>query len=377
MKAIINGRIILRDKIVNDKVLLFEDNIIDIADRIDFNGNIDIIDANGKYIAPGFINLHIHGCNGYDVMDNNSIEKISKTLLKTGVTSFLATTMSVEFSLIEKTLKQIKDYIKNSNKYSQVLGIHLEGPFINKKYKGAHDERYILKPSFDLIESYNDLIKLVTIAPEVEGAFEFIKRANDENIVISIGHTNATYEQAKLAIEFGARHVTHTFNAMIPLNHRNPGVLGAVLLDSKVTCEIIPDNVHLHPSIINVLLKLKGIDNIIIVTDSMKACLLGDGEYDLGGFKVFVKNNKATLSDGTIAGSVIPMNLAVKNFYNITQLPLYDCFKAASLNPAKLLKIDNKYGSIEKGKLANLIVFDDQFNINATIVEGNILYKNN
>ncbi|MDO6354907.1 N-acetylglucosamine-6-phosphate deacetylase [Caloramator sp. CAR-1] len=362
MKGIKNGKIILEDGILEDRVILFEDKIIDIVSEKEYNlSTVELIDVGGSFVSPGFINIHVHGCSGYDFMDEEGLEEISKELLKTGVTSFLATTMSLEFEKIERALRKIKEFMIKG-RCKGLLGVHLEGPFISKKYKGAHDERFLIDPDFKLIEPYKDVIKIVTLAPELEGAEEFIKKCSKEGIVISIGHSGASFEGTLKAIEYGAKSITHTFNAMPQLHHRNPSVLGAAFT-TDVYCEVIPDNIHIHPYLYEVLIRIKGKDRIILVTDSNRACLLRDGEYELGGQAVTVKNGKATLRDGTIAGSVLRMNEGIRNFYKNTNLEIWEAVKLATINPARLLGIYDKKGSIEAGKDAEFCILDEEFNI--------------
>ncbi|KRQ86461.1 N-acetylglucosamine-6-phosphate deacetylase [Caloramator mitchellensis] len=362
MRGIINGKLILKDGIALDKVLLFDERIIDIVPKDEINlSGVEIIDAGGNFVSAGFINIHVHGCSGYDVMDEEGLEEISKGLLKTGVTSFLATTMSMEWEKVEGALNRIRAAMKN-NRYANVLGAHLEGPFISRKYKGAHDENYLMEPNYERIESFRDVIKIITVAPELKGAVEFIKRCSEDNIIVSIGHSCASLDEMNVAIDQGARHITHLFNAMPQLHHRNPSVLGAAFT-RDVTCEIIPDNIHVHPSLYEFVVNVKGKDRVIIITDSNRACLLEDGVYDLGGQDVYVKNKKATLKDGTIAGSILPMNEGIRNFYENTSLELWEVVNMATLNPAKLLGIDDKKGSIEKGKDAEFCVLDDRFEV--------------
>lgn len=375
MKAFKNVKIITKNGMLYNKALIYNEKIVDIIDENTLKNDIEAIDCGGSYLSPGFINLHIHGLCGYDTMDDNdtAILEISKNIVKTGVTSFLPTTMTVDFSDIEKALKRIRK-AKNYSDYANILGCHMEGPFINEKYKGAQDRNYILKPDFKKISQYKDVIKIVTIAPEIEGSIEFIKSCCENEIIVSIGHSNGTFDEASNAIDAGAKHITHTFNAMSPLNHRNPGVVGAAML-KDVTCELICDNFHIHPSIQKLIYKIKGNDGIILVTDSMRACLLKDGQYELGGNTVYVRGTKARLIDGTIAGSLLTMNNGIKNFIDNTGISIWEAVNMASLNPAKLIHVNDKKGSIEPGKDADLVLLDDGFKIISTYVRGLQVYK--
>jgi N-acetylglucosamine-6-phosphate deacetylase len=377
MKAIVNANIIMDNKILEGHTLLFDERIVEIAEDYKINESEleEVIDAGDRYLSPGFIDVHIHGCLGSDTMDDNdsSILNISKGIVATGVTAFLPTTMTMEFSKIEKTIKRIRRLMSNEAGAS-ILGCHLEGPFISDEYKGAQDGRYIIKPDFSSIEGFSDVMKIITIAPEEEGSEEFIESCVRHGIVVGIGHTKANYEQAMRAIHKGASHSIHTFNAMTPLHHRNPGVVGAVM-DSSVSCELIADNVHVNPAVQRILLKVKGIEKIILVTDAMKACLLEDGEYDLGGQKVLVKGDEARLPAGNLAGSVLTLNKALKNFINSTGVSLNEAVRAVTENPARLLKISDRKGSISIGKDADLTLFDENFNIYSTYVRGKKVYE--
>lgn len=377
MKAIVNADIITNDNILKDHTVLFDKSILKISKNCDVDRSAleEVINAENKYLSPGFIDIHFHGCLGNDTMDDNdnSILNISKDIASTGVTAFLPTTMTMEFSAIEKTVNRIKA-LMNNEQGASILGFHLEGPFISMSYKGAQDGRYIMKPDFNSIEGFTDVMKLVTIAPEEDGSDEFIESCVKRGIVVSIGHTKASYQQAMNAIQRGASHITHTFNAMTPLHHRNPGVVGAAM-DSCVSCELIADNIHVNPAVQRILLKVKGIDRIILVTDAMKACLLKDGEYDLGGQKVFVKGGEPRLPKGNLAGSVLTLNKALKNFIGNTGLSLVDAVKTMTENPARLLRINNRKGSIELGKDADFTLFDEDFNIYGTYIKGKKVYE--
>jgi N-acetylglucosamine-6-phosphate deacetylase len=375
MKAIKNIKLVTKEGILLNRLLIFDEKIIDIVDEEYTPSNIEVIDGGGNYLSPGFINVHVHGCSGYDVMDEdeNAIENISKNIVKTGVTAFLPTTMTMEFRRIERALERIKKSMKGCS-FAEILGCHLEGPFISRKYKGAQDAKYIIEPDFKKISKYKDVIKIVTMAPEVSGGIEFIKECIKNNIVVSIGHSNATFDEAKAAIDAGASHITHIFNAMTPLNHRSPGVVGAAL-STGVTCELICDDIHIHPAVQAILLNIKGEDKIVLITDAMRACLLKDGQYDLGGQQVNVNGMEARLEDGTIAGSLLTLNRGIKNFMNNTNAPIWQAVNMASLNPARILGVENRKGSIEKGKDADLVLLDNDLDVRMTFVKGRIVYS--
>ncbi|MDF2879773.1 MAG: nagA [Clostridiaceae bacterium] len=378
MKVIINGKIITKDEVILGKNIIFDKQIIDITDNLDLinNSNIDVIDAKGDYVSPGFIDLHIHGSGGKDAMDGDidGLRVISSTISKNGVTAFLPTTMTMDIDTIYKALDTIRQAMKKQMPGAKVVGAHMEGPFINEKYKGAQAAEHILKPEFKLIEQYMDIIKIITLAPEKDHNYEFINKVKNNNVVLSIGHSNATYEEAMKAIDAGITHATHTFNAMTPLHHRKPGIVGAIF-NSSIVCELIADKIHVHPSLFQFLVNVKGKDKVVLITDSMRAGCMKDGEYELGGQKVLVKDNSARLEDGVLAGSVLTLNRAVSNIKNNTNLKINEVINMVSLNPAKEIKLDKQKGSLEINKDADIVIFDEDINVKETIVEGNVIYK--
>jgi len=377
MKAIINGKIILDDQILTGQVLLYNETIEKIIPDTFFSANSAdlVIDAEGKYVSAGFINLHIHGCHGFDAMDDTpeALDTIREGMAQSGVTAFLPTTMTYDFPTIYRSFDQIRAAM-GKKRGAKILGCHVEGPFISEVYKGAQSSKYIIAPDFSYLEHYKDIIKIVTIAPEKLVDDTFMKECKKNHIVVSMGHSSATYEEAMAAIAAGVGQVTHLFNGLQPLHHRRPSVVGAAL-DTAVNCEIIADNVHVHPAMQRLVYKIKGKDQLILITDSMRACMLPDGESELGGQVVIVKDQIATLRDGTIAGSVLTMNEAIRRFWLNTGVPLQDVIRLVTINPAKELLLDDKMGSIVVGKEANLTIFDDNIFISQTIVEGKVVYQ--
>ena len=375
MKAIINGKLILKNAVLENKVIVFDSKIIDICDEV--SNDYEIIDAKGNYVSPGLIDIHIHGCKGFDTMDEDeyAVETISKALVETGVTSFLPTTMTMSQQRIYKAFDNI---IKAKNKAiegAKILGAHMEGPFINEKYKGAQNPKYIYKPSFEFIKDYTDIIKIISYAPETDTNFEFTKKVKkDTNIVLSIGHSDANYNIAKKAKNLGVTNITHLFNAMTPLNHREIGIVGLSLM-SDMYCELIADKIHINKELFQFVIDNKGKDKLVLITDCMRAGCMLDGEYDLGGQTVYVKDNFARLSSGNLAGSVLTLNKAVYNFKENTNLNIYETINLASLNPAKSINIDDKKGSLEIGKDADIAIFNEKMDCLATIVEGNVVYN--
>ncbi len=379
MKCLYNGKIIISGKLYHKKAIIFDEKIRNIINEEEINNidGIEKIDVKGKYISPGFIDMHIHGFDGFDTMDatEEAMQAISKGIARNGVTSFLPTTMSMPIENINRALDNIRKIKEKGVQGAEILGVHVEGPFINKKFKGAQKKEYIIPFDYDIINDHKDIISLITIAPELEGALDFIKKVkNETNIVLSIGHSDATFEETLEGITCGISHITHLFNAMTGLHHRNPGVVGAAFT-SNVSCELIADEIHVHPGLFSMLLKVKGLDGIVLVTDCMSAGGKEDGEYELGGQKVFVKNKRAKLEDNTLAGSVLNLNNAVYNVYKHTDYSIPQLIQLVTLNPAKVLGLDSIKGSLDIGKDADITVFDEEINIAMTIGKGKILYE--
>lgn len=377
MKAISGGVIYYREKLIEDKVLIFDERIRKIIDLEEFDKKLvdEIINLNGEYILPGFIDIHIHGYGGSDAMDASpeALETIAQGVLAKGVTSFLPTTMTMGKKKIQEALDNISYVMERESKGARVLGAHMEGPFISKAKKGAQLEEDIIAVDEDLILKYRDTIKIITLAPEIEGALGLIEKYGDD-FIFSLGHSSADYQTSKEALERGARSVTHLFNAMTGLGHRNPGLVGAALRgDSYV--EIICDDFHIDKSVYQIVLDTKGPDRILLISDSIRAGGLGDGDYDLAGQEIRLRDGKSSLSDGTIAGSVLSYNEGIKNFYRGTDIGLEDLFKLTSKNQADLLGIDRDLGSIEKDKLADLVVLSKDFDVLYSIVGGQTLYR--
>lgn len=376
MKIIINGKIVTKEGILTGKSIIFDEKIIDIIDDNEIHkySPDEKIDANGNYVFPGFIDIHIHGAGGFDTMDGTAeaLENISKTIATKGVTGFLPTTMTMDKSSILAALDNVRNAMENGVSGAEILGVHMEGPFINVEKMGAQNPEYIMKPDYDLVKDYLDIIKIITLAPEEDENHEFIKKLN-EDVVLSIGHTNASYEQAMDAIENGISHATHTFNAMTPLNHRSPGVIGAVM-NTDISCELIADCIHVHPGAFNVLIKVKGDEKVILVTDSMRAGCIKEGIYDLGGQEVIVKDGAARLRTGSLAGSVLTLNVALKNIVENTDLNFSQAANMICQNPANLLGLGDSKGSISIGKDADFAILNEEYKVEKTILAGNIIW---
>lgn len=376
----IKNACLVRDEKVEEGDLIIKNGIIERAGRVRrhrFPAELKTIDAQGLYLSPGFIDLQVNGGAGFN-FEGGSCEEVRKIIafhVAHGTTGLLPTTVTASIETVRAAIRRVKEADD-----SAVLGVHIEGPFISTKQKGAQNPQYILEPSIEkfneLVKGYEGFIKIVTLAPELAGAEELIARIKEIEAIPSLGHSDATYEETIKALDEGVVLFTHVFNAMREFHHREPGAVGAAL-ESAAMVELIADGVHVHPTAIRLLLKAKGIDNICLVTDSISAAGLKDGEYSLGGLDVFVKGGEARLADGTLAGSTLTMDRAVKNFIEFTDVSLPEAVRAASLNPAKLLGMDERKGSIKEGKDADIVIFDEGFNIHYTIIGGEKVYSKN
>lgn len=379
MKAIINGIILHQETELQGQALLFDEKVLGIVPKDQVPEAAEIIDAKGLYVSPGLIDLHIHGYLNEDTSDGSEegIRAIAKGLLKNGVTSFLPTTMTVRWEEIETAFDVVRGLKVQSARAdfdgAQVLGAHAEGPFINPKRKGAQAEEAILAPDADRVIKHKDIIRLITMAPEMPGGLDMIHAITGQTeIVVSIGHTDADFETAMAAIKAGASYITHLFNAMTALNHRNPGVVGAAL-QAPVVTELIADTFHVHKGLFQFIHDVKK-DKLVLVTDCTRAGGLGDGEYTLGGQPIFVNGIQCRLKDGTIAGSVLKLNEAVRNLRDNTNLNASQAVQTATQNPAQAISQSDK-GSLDKGKDADIVLFDQDMNAKVVYIKGHLKYK--
>jgi len=372
MKAIINGKIIHNHQILTDHILFFDKQIVSINKSFP-TVECEVIDAQGLYVSAGFVDIHIHGSGGADVMDATfeALETISLALLRSGTTSWVATTMTMSQEKIINALGNIVAH-KEDVGGAKIRGVHLEGPFLNPSKSGAQDAGFMQEPNLKLIAPFAEHIRLITIAPEMSGAEEFIKKTKElyGHIVLSIGHSEASYEEAARSFGWGVSHATHLFNAMPPWRHRAPGIVGAVF-DSDVTADIIADLVHTHPSILKSVVKLKK-ERLILITDAMRAGCMRDGIYELGGQVVNVSNNRATLANGVLAGSVLRLNEAVQNITSCTEATLVEAIEMVTKLPAKLLGIPA--GELSAGYDADIVLFDEKISIKSVYVNGQLKY---
>lgn len=342
----------------------------------------DELDLTDMTVMPGLIDIHIHGCGGADAGDATpeALETMSQTLVKNGITSFCPASMTLSFEELTKIFANI-DEMKNKVGGAYIHGANMEGPYIAMSKKGAQNPLYVRNPDKEefkrLFDGCNGSIKVVDIAPECDGGDEFIKEIQPI-CPVSIAHTDAGYDEAVHAIELGVRHITHLFNAQSGLHHRKPGVVGAAFDVGKekgVRAELICDGFHIHPATLRIAFRAMGEDGTVIVSDSMKAAGCPDGDYDLGGQPVYVRDGKALLADGTIAASTSNVYKELKNVISFG-IPEKQAVKSATINPAKAIRADKETGSIEEGKLADILVVDKDYNIKLVIVKGKIKVNN-
>ena len=342
----------------------------------------DELDLTDMTVMPGLIDIHIHGCGGADAGDATpeALETMSQTLVKNGITSFCPASMTLSFEELTKIFANI-DEMKNKVGGAYIHGANMEGPYIAMSKKGAQNPLYVRNPDKEefkrLFDGCNGSIKVVDIAPECDGGDEFIKEIQPI-CPVSIAHTDAGYDEAVHAIELGVRHITHLFNAQSGLHHRKPGVVGAAFDVGKekgVRAELICDGFHIPPATLRIAFRVMGVDGTVIVSDSMKAAGCPDGDYDLGGQPVYVRDGKALLADGTIAASTSNVYKELKNVISFG-IPEKQAVKSATINPAKAIRADKETGSIEEGKLADILVVDKDYNIKLVIVKGKIKVNN-
>ena len=338
----------------------------------------DVLDAEGLYAIPGLIDIHLHGCMGDDFCDgtDKALETIAEYQASCGVTAFAPASMTLSEETLENIFQNAAEY--RSEKGAMFCGIHMEGPFFSAEKKGAQNGKFLRKPDIAVFErllvASKGMIKIVDIAPELENAMSFIKAAAAKQVTVSIAHTTADYEIAKQAFENGVSHVTHMWNAMPAFTHRKPGVIGAAC-ESECTVELICDGIHIHPAVVTAMYKMFGPERIVLVSDSMCAAGLSDGEYTLGGQKVGVNGQLATLADGTIAGSVTNLMECLRRAVRFG-VPLDWAVKTATINPAKVIGMETEMGSLSAGKLANIVLLDKNLQVRKVLIRGKIAFEN-
>lgn len=367
-----NVKVFTEDKTFEDGEIVIRDGVI--SEEKEDAG--EVIDGEGCYAIPGLIDIHFHGCKGYDFCDGTkeALQEIAKYEASVGVTAISPATMTLPTEQLEEILSTAAEYKKEASDGADLIGVNMEGPFISKEKKGAQDATYIVPCSKDIFHRFQTaaqgLVKYIGIAPEKEGALEFVEQVKDE-VNVSLAHTNAGYDDAKAAYDRGADHAVHLYNAMPPFTHRAPGVVGAVADSEHVTAELICDGVHIHPAVVRATFKMLGADRIILISDSMRATGMPDGEYTLGGLAVNVVGNRATLvSNGALAGSATNLLDCMRTAVKEMGIPLETAVACATMNPAKSLGEYDKYGSITPGKKGNVVLLDKDLNLKAVIKDG-------
>ena len=382
--ALKGGKIVTPFRIIEEGTIIIEKGIITglgKTSEIKIPKDFNIINTGGRIICPGFADLLVHGGAGYGFADEDSgsTEKISQYFLEHGSTTILASLFAKPEKQLLTDLKRTADYIE-THPGSNIRGIHMEGPYLNKQFKGAMNQNYLWKPDVDswnkIWEASKGHIRIMTIAPELPGAVEVMRAAAQAGVVLSIGHSTATYDEVLIAIDNGAAHVTHIFNAMQQFHHRTPGVILASLLHNELKIELIADTLHVHPAVIQLLLKLKGSSGIILVSDSIRAGGMHEGEYEFADQKIYMKGKKAFLADGTLAGSTLTLNLAVKNMIEAAGAKITEAIRMASLNAVKVLNLEHKKGILAVGKDADIVVLNSIYEVETTILGGKIVYSN-
>ncbi|KYM38823.1 N-acetylglucosamine-6-phosphate deacetylase [Fusobacterium necrophorum] len=373
-----NVTMILFDRIFKGDIRIKGRHISEIEENLVENEKEEVLDLEGKLLIPGFIDVHIHGADGADAMDGSieSLQKISKYLASKGTTNFLATTLTSSKEMLKKVLSCIGEVQNQEMEGANIFGAHMEGPYFDVEYKGAQNEKYIKMAGMEEIQEYlsvkKDLVKLFALSPNSNN-LDIIRYLVKEGVIVSVGHSAASFEQVMAAVEAGLSHATHTFNGMKGFTHRDPGVVGAVLDSDEITAEVIFDKIHVHPEAVRVLIKTKGVEKVVCITDSMSATGLPCGRYKLGELDVNVVDNQARLSsNGALAGSVLTMDKAFRHLLELGY-NLMDAVKLTSTNVAKEFHLNT--GMIRVGKDADLVVLDEKHEVKMTIVKGKIKYS--
>lgn len=374
------------EEICDAGVVIEDGRIISVAPRAEIiaRAGAKEVSARDATLVPGFVDVHVHGAGGHDVMSSTqeSLTAIASAVARHGTTSFVATTVTAPPDETRRCLEGISHYVqgpanRGGDSTAEILGIHLEGPFISPARRGVHPAGAIAKPSVTLLDRYLEAaagtVKILTLAPEIPGALDLVERGYAKGLVVALGHTDATYEQARAAIFRGARHAVHVFNAMRPFSHRETGVLGAVLVDSSVTAEIIADGVHVDDPAIQLLLAAKGADLVILVSDGTAATGMRDGCYRLGTFDVTVSDGICRNREGKLAGSTLTLDRAVRHMVQMG-MPLIEAARMATYNPARRIGMEKTKGVLAPGADADMVLLTSELKIANVIVRGNSLF---
>jgi N-acetylglucosamine-6-phosphate deacetylase len=377
---VIKGNVLTpREQIGGGSVVVEDGRIAEVSEGKAPQGRV--LDFEGCYVVPGFVDIHVHGGASEDVMDasDGGLDRLSLFLAAGGVTSFLATTYTDSQERTLKAVREIGEAAKRGTRGARLLGLHMEGPYISAERSGAQNRAHIRLPALDELEQASleagGSLRMVTLAPEVDGALEAVRWLASRGIVPAAGHTDATYDEARAGIEAGIRHASHLFNGMRSLHHREPGLVGAALDDERVTVELIADCYHIHPAVLRIVARLKGVGRTALVSDSIAAAGLPDGDYSLGGMKVAVRHGKSLLESGTLAGSTIRLCDAVRNMVKKADVPLREAVEMASATPSRVAGAADRKGGIAPGMDADITVLDRGLSVMLTMVEGRVVYE--
>jgi N-acetylglucosamine-6-phosphate deacetylase len=381
MRTLITGGTILTpDQVILGHTLIVEgEKILQIIpDAPSAQIGKEIINVKGFFVVPGFIDIHVHGAFGSDTMDatSDAILEMGNYFARHGVTSFLPTTVAASARDIQAAIDNVANTPQSSTG-AHPMGIHLEGPYLSQEFRGAQPSQHLRSAEINEYKSWirDKAVRLITVAPEVAGVSDLIGVGTKAGIEFALGHTGATYEQAQAAVESGLRQATHTFNGMPAFQHRSPGVLGAVLSDDRIWAQIIVDGIHVHPAIVKFLIKAKGTDRTILITDAIRATGMPDGDYALGDQMVHVKDGVARTDAGGLAGSTLTMDRALRNVMEFVEISLPEALPMATRVPATAMKLESHKGSIAPGFDADIVVLDESYQVRMTMVGGRVIYR--
>ena len=375
--SIQNGIVITPQEALHNQTLTLNDGKIESLGVTNSGSDATVIDAQGYYVVPGFIDVHVHGADGHDTMDATpeAIHGMAAFYAKHGVTSYYPTTMTMPAPAILAALENVENCPQPIDG-AQHLGVHVEGPYLNLKYKGAQPPEYFRPP---IPAEYGrwletGVCKLMTVAPEIDGSLQMIQELGAQGVEFAIGHSAASYEEAVQGFDAGVRQVTHVFNGMVGLHHREPGALAAILTDDRVDAQLIADGIHVHPAMIRMLIRAKGAEHVMLITDAIQAAGLSDGNYSLGGQAVTVTDGIARIANGALAGSTLTMDKAIRNMVAFTDLPLQKIIGMASAVPARAMRLTNK-GKLSAGCDADVVLLNRELEVMLTMVGGKLVYQ--